>query len=414
MHIRNILLKHFEETCPLTSQQWGFTRGKSTTGALLAATDQWFRFMEDGYDICAVFFDYRKAFDTVPHRLLLEKLHGYDVHPVILRWIENYLTMRSQYVCVSGASSDILPVASGVPQGSVLGPLLFIIYINDISEVPLSVGSMLLYADDSMLYRPIRTPDDYVQLQMDIDKLCVWTNDNLLQYNVGKCKHMIISRKKHPLLPNAPLTINNVPMEMVSEYKYLGVLNTSSLDWSKHVNLVCKKARQQVGILHRKFYGHCNSSTLKQLYLSYVRPHLEYVVPVWDPYQQGLVNALEGVQKFALRLCTTNWHAAYGELLSNCRLPTLAHRRRSLKLAFLYQVLHGNFVFPDVPLERRTLPFNLRTIQNTSILRPAVRTTSYQYSFFPHTILLWNSLPPSLHACSSIPHFKHEIAKLNL
>ena len=131
--------------------------------------------MEQGYDICAVFFYYRKAFDTVPHSLLLQKLHGYNVHPLVLRWLESYLTMRSQYVCVNGSSSDILPVTSGVPQGSVLGPLLFIIYINDISMVPLSVGSMLLYADDSMLYRPICTPDDYIQLQMDIDKLCVWT-----------------------------------------------------------------------------------------------------------------------------------------------------------------------------------------------------------------------------------------------
>ena len=119
---------------------------------------------------------------------------------------------------------------------------------------------------------------------------------------------------------------------MISEYKYLGVLLTSSLDWSKHVTRVCKNARQQVGILYRKFYGHCNSSTLKQLYLSYVRPHLEYAAPVWDPHQQGLINSLESVQKFALKLCTKNWNASYDETLSNCNLPTLANRRRLLKV----------------------------------------------------------------------------------
>ena len=414
-HIRNILLKHFEEKYPLSSQQWGFTCGKSTTGALLAATDRWFRSMEQGYDICAVFFDYRKAFDTVLHSLLLQKLHGYNVHPLVLRWLESYLTMRSQYVCVNGSSSDILPVTSGVPQGSVLGPLLFIIYINDISMVPLSVGSMLLYADDSMLYRPICTPDDYIQLQMDIDKLCVWTKNNLMQYNVNKCKYMIISRRKQPSLPNTPLAVDNAPMDMVSEYKYLGVLLTSSLDWSKHITRICKNARQQVGILYRKFYGHCNSSTLKQLYLTYVHPHLEYAAPVWDPHQQGLINALESVQKFALKLCTKNWNASYDETLSNCNLPTLAHRRRLLKLSFLFQVVHGNFVFPDAPIERRSpLPFNLRTFSTTSLYRPAARTTAYQFSFFPLTISLWNTLPSSVHVCNSLNSFKRKISRFNL
>ena len=229
-HIRNILVKHFEEECPLSSQQWGFTHGKSTTGALLAATDQWFRLLEQGYDICAVSFDYSKAFDTIPHSLLLQKLRGYNVHPLIVRWLAHYLSMRSQYVCVGGSPSDILPVTSGVPQGSVLGPLLFIIYINDIAAVPLSVGSMLLYADDSMLYRPIRTPEDYNQLQLDMNKLCTWTNNNLLTYNNNKCKYMVISRKKQPSLPSMPLNVNNSPMEMVNSYKYLGVWLTSSLD----------------------------------------------------------------------------------------------------------------------------------------------------------------------------------------
>ena len=125
-----------------------------------------------------MFFDFSKAFDTVHHRLLMQKLCEYNVHPLMACALS--LQAYTIYVCVNGASSDILPVTSRVPQGSVLGPLLFIVYINGITAVSLSEGSILLYVDDSMLYRPIHTVDNYDHLQLDINKLCSWTNDNLL------------------------------------------------------------------------------------------------------------------------------------------------------------------------------------------------------------------------------------------
>ena len=158
---------------------------------------------------------------------------------------------------MNGSSSYVLPVTSGVPQGSVLSPLLFIFYINDIKLVPLS-----LYADDLMLYRPIQSATDYHFLQMYIDNLCVWSDDNLLKFNGRKCKHMIISRRKQPSLPVTPLNIKHTCMERMLSYKYLGVWLTSTLNWSMQVNKVCKKAREQVGILYRKFHFSANTSTL--------------------------------------------------------------------------------------------------------------------------------------------------------
>ena len=119
-HVRNLLVDHFEEVHPLSTQQWGFTHGKSTTGALLAATNNWHRLLDSGLDICTVFFDFSKALDTVPHRPLLQKFKDLNVHLHILKWLTHYLSFRHQYVCVNGSSSDILPVYSGVPQGSVL------------------------------------------------------------------------------------------------------------------------------------------------------------------------------------------------------------------------------------------------------------------------------------------------------
>ena len=189
-HIVNLLTEHLKSPAPLSQQQWGFTKGKSSTGALLAALDNWHRSLEAGIDIFAVFFDYRKAFDSVPHRLLLGKLRDLKVNSYILKWITTYLTNRKQYVCVDRSSSEVLPVSSGVPQGSVLGPILFIINIDGITKVALTAGNLSLFANDILLYRPIQNVEDFAFLQNDVTKLCSWTNDNfwtLMPTNASTC-----------------------------------------------------------------------------------------------------------------------------------------------------------------------------------------------------------------------------------
>ena len=181
-----------------------------------------------------------------------------------------------QSVCVGGASSDIRHVLSGVPQGSVLGPLLFNFYINVITTIPLTLGTMSLYADDMMLYRRIDSHSDFAALQDDVDRLSVWTDDNHLKFNALKCKFMVISRKRTPALPSAPVVLNNSPLEQVDSYKYLGVWITSTLTWSLQVNDVCMKARRQIGFLYRTLYNFADANTFLRLYLTHVRPRLEY------------------------------------------------------------------------------------------------------------------------------------------
>ena len=411
--MRNLLIDYFAEFHPLSTQQWGFTRGKSTTGALLTATDNWHRLLDSGLDICTVFFDFSKAFDTVPHRPLLQKLKDLNVHSHILKWLTHYLSFRHQYVCVNSSSSDILPVYSRVPQGSVLGPLLFIVYVNDITMIPLSDGTMSLYADDILLYRPIYTSADYHDLQGDVNNLCAWTDGNNLKFNATKCKYMILSRKKQPIIPNSPLLINNCCLERVNSYKHLGVWITSTLNWSTHISEICTRARRQAGIIYHKFYGHASNSTLLQLYLTFVRPHLEYAALVWDPHQQGLSDSLERVQKFELRMCMRDWNADYATLLQSSNLPTLASRRHYLKLCFLYQVIQGQFDIPGAPVVWRNLPLNLRNNSTFLLLRPVTHSNAHQFSFFPHTIDLWNSLPPPVHSCDSLYSFKRSLLQIN-
>ena len=187
---------------------------------------------------------------------------------------------------------------------------------------------------------------------------------------------MIVSRKREPTLPSSSITINDSPIARVDD---LGVWITSTLNWSLQVDHVCKKARRQIGFLYRRFYRHANRETFLQLYLSYVRPHLEYASAVWDPHQQGLITSLENVQKFALRAVTKDWKAGYEHLVSTCNVPTLQQRRRLLKLCALYQMINGHLVLPDAPLEIRTLDRELRSTSQRRLLRPPARTNSHLF-----------------------------------
>ena len=177
-------------------------------------------------------------------------------------------------------------MVSGVPQGSVLGPLLFLIYVNDLSNLKLSIGSsVVLYADDILL-----------------NKFQKWANANHMKFNESKCKVMHISRKRRPLSHSKSFILNNIILESVDSYKYLGLHISSNLSWSDHIESICRKGINILGLLYRKYYKFSNEATLLQLYKSLVRPHLEYAAAVWDPYVQRDVQKLHYLQKFACML----------------------------------------------------------------------------------------------------------------
>ena len=170
-YVQTLLLEHLELHSPISDEQWGFTKGKSTVGAHLTATNNWHKSLEEGTDVCAVFLDLSKAFDKVPHGPLMDKLSSLDIDPYVLNWLGDYLLQRDQHVVVNGESSVATKVVSGVPQGSVLGPLLFLIYIDGISEISLGAGWRLLYADDILVYCQIRNAMDYIIVQDVLDCL---------------------------------------------------------------------------------------------------------------------------------------------------------------------------------------------------------------------------------------------------
>ena len=181
-------------------------------------------------------------------------------------------------------TSNQLPVSSGMPQGSILGPLLFLLYVNDVNDVVLSEGSkLILYTDDILLYRQIHTVQDYAVLQQDVDSLGVWSLLKDLSFNPTKCKSMIISPKKVRTTPPT-LHLLGSEIERVDSIKYLGLTIKDNLSWSEHISKICSKARRLVGMLFRQLYNYADTSTIRMLYLTLIRPHLEYANQVWDPY----------------------------------------------------------------------------------------------------------------------------------
>ncbi len=233
-HISSLILDHLDAHYPLSAIQWGFLPARSTGTALASTLFNWFQQLDNKREVLAVFFDLKKAFDSVPHPCpTYQSPPEYTgLHPYILAWIGDYLLHRNQQVMVGSAIPSPLSVTSGVPQGSVLGPLLFLVYIDSITKVNLSQESKLvLFADDMSLSKPIMYPSDLSDLQFDVDSIHYWATQNYLTFNAHKCKYMLLSRKCISLLSLVTfnLQLGSNELERVSYYRYLGITISDDL-----------------------------------------------------------------------------------------------------------------------------------------------------------------------------------------
>ena len=328
----------------------------------------------------------------------------------ILRWICSYLMNRKQYVILNGEKSSACNATSGVPQGSVLGPLLFLMYINDsIQSTALDGNHTTLYADDMLLYRVINCPPDFINVQQGIDNIGRWVAENDLRLNSAKCKVMLISRRRTKGNQMPMLHLYGQPLERVFEYKYLGVVLSANLSWTPHIDKTVAKTRKIIGMLYRQFYRWSDPEVLTKLYTTIVRPHLEYAAPVWSPELIKDIYKLENVQKFALRVCTKQWDVPYLDLIEKCNLPELKIRRNCLGLGLLYKIVNEDCIFPNAPLVPYTTTYFTRSQSTNTFVVPQSRTNLLQNSFFPRTISFWNSLPPHITSSSSTASFKYHL-----
>ena len=310
---------------------------------------------------------------------------------------------------LDGVSSDLCPVTSGVPQGSILGPLLFITFMNSINLLPLTTNSrLILYADDIVLYKPINNQHDIELLQQDIDSICKWTKEHGLKLNSAKTNILPISRSRKAL--QLKLKVDNKPIVVCSSVKYLGVTLSSDLSWSLHIQNTTRATKRQLGLLHRKLYQ-ASPKARQAIYKGAILPKLEYCASVWDPHQVTLQNQLETTQKFAARVITKKWKTNYTNLLQELKWNTLKTRRTTQKLKMCYKILNRHSCIPSSLFTPHPSP-SPRLPHTQSLFLPYVSTLSQKSSFFISTIHLWNHLPASVVSHTSPSSFKSNLAKL--
>lgn len=335
----------------VSPQQHGFISGKSTVTNLLEFTCHITNSFSKGLQTDVVFTDLSKAFDKVNHSLLIYKLEKIGFPINLVKWLASYLHDRTQRVLFNSVCSQEIYVCSGVPQGSHIGPLLFVLFINDLPSV-INNASILMYADDVKIFYSSNNIADFDLLKSDLVALTNWCEINCMSLNVDKCKHMSFSR-----FPIAPSTyqINGINLESVESFNDLGVILDAKLRFHLHIHSVINKSRHALGFIKRWSKEFSDPYVTKSLYISLVRPILEYASIVWSPSYSCDINSLESVQKqfllFALR--GLGWDPIrrlppYEHRLQLIDLPSLERRRLVLGITFMINLINGKIVAPFI------------------------------------------------------------------
>jgi hypothetical protein len=362
--------------------QHGFRPGYSCESQLATVCQDIADSLDEGVRTDAIVIDFSKAFDLVPHDRLLQKISETGVDVRVVKWIKEFLLGRSQRVRIDGHLSEEASVNSGVPQGSVLGPLLFLAYVNDIWR---NIDSNIrLFADDCIIYRRINESNDVEILQTDLNKLKEWALVNKMKINPNKSKS--ISFTKARVRDRIEYFFGNQLIPETNSIKYLGIIIRSDLNWTDQVNYTVRKAWKALHFVMR-ILKKGNNNTKHLAYTTLVRPILEYGAVCWDPYREGQIGALNRVQrgaaKFANNADQTSWE-------------TLAERRMVSRLCALFKAYTGGMAWKAIG-DRLPRPFYLsREDHNLKIRTRKQRTDIGKYSFVNRTISNWNKLPADL------------------
>src|SRR5215813_11252394 len=397
--IKERLSEYLEENEILVNYQHGFRKNQSTLTNLIDFYEEVTKELDIGNVVDVVYLDFQKAFDKVSHFKLITKLSNIGIGGDLLKWISSWLTNRKQRVMINGSYSQWRDVGSGVPQGSVLGPLLFLIFINDMGR---NVGGKFsFFADDCKIMRVVNENGDIQNLQDDLDKLYNWANEWDMSFNVGKC-HVVHFGYRNIC---AEYNIGGESLGMGDGVNDLGITICNDFKFSSHCSAMVKKANRMLGFIKSSISSR-NKNVILPLYKSLVRPHLEYAVQFWSPHYRNDINCIEKVQRRATKMIESMKDKTYGERLSCLNMYSLEKRRRRGDLIETFKIIRG---FDKV---RKLWDFNLndRTRgHGLKLLKVRSRLLLRQSFFTQRVVNDWNSLNGKVSTIETIGGFKRFI-----
>jgi hypothetical protein len=405
--VKDEILQFLLQEGKISNHQHGFLSKRSTQTQLLECLNEWTGLIDAKDYVDVLYMDIAKAFDTVSHSILMQKLTEVGISGKLRAWIKCFLTERSQVVKVGDHLSCTEKVTSGVPQGSVLGPLLFLIFINDISEVVTNSG-LKIFADDTKVYFKTKRDTDHKKFTYDARKVFGWAHKNRLNVAMHKCQVLHLGAGN----PQRPLSIGGNVLETTLSIKDLGVIMSQTLKFTEHINAITRAAYQRSGLIFKCFITR-DREFLTKMFTSFCRPKLEYNTCVWSPHKIGEITQLENVQRRYTKRIHGLHDLSYAERLKALGLRSLEYRRIIFDLCMVYSICHKlvNLNFDDF--------FSRSPGQSTrghdwKLLVPRCNCDTRKFFFSNRVVPIWNSLPNETVTANNLNTFKRKLEKDSL
>ena len=402
--VKDGLMAHLEENSLMNPSQHGFMPGKSCATNLLEFLEFVTRIVDEGKNMDIVFLDFAKAFDKVPKERLLAKLAAHGVEGKVLQWVRRWLTDRKQRVVLNGETSDLTEVESGVPQGSVLGPILFDIFINDIDLLAALIDILRKFADDTKLGKIVMNVEDGQVLQDCLDMLVDWANKWGMKFNTGKCKVMHVGSSNLRI----QYSMSGQVLETTETERDIGVLVSAGMKPARQCLKAAQMAGSVLGQISRAFH-YRDRKTFVKLYKQYVRPHLEFAVTAWSPWTVADKESLERVQRRAVKMISGLASNDYHERLAELGMETLEERRHRMDMAQVYKIVTGkDKVNSDTwfTMARDGQRLTRGNAHPLSLKQQRSRLEVRRNFFSQRVVESWNAIPAVIKDSKNVSSFK--------